>query len=577
MRAARSSGYRSTARGRSRRWRRGVLALATAVGMVAMLAGIALAANPATATLSNGAQLTVSIDSPATGTEFVGSAVDVPVAGKASIGVGAQDATIVYVMDFSGSTGGTPSGSTCGTILDCEKAFFVGLNAAAVADGSTDEVAVVKFSDSASTALGLTDPTSPAVNAAITSGSPGGGTNCSAGLTDALSLVNATTNGHTFVVFASDGVCNTGANVTGPAGALGAAGAVVQSIAIGAGSSCTTDGGAGTLNQIAQNGGVCTAVPNPNNLPDIIQNLIGSTLQSLALSVDGNSSAIPNSEIDPDLPQPGAATVTYSTTAQDLAPGAHTICVTAAGSDVLGDSKTAEACVTVQVVQLSAAPATETNELGSDNQHTVTATIAGDPSVVAGRTVSFVVGGQNAGATGTCSPNANCTTNAAGQVSFTYTVPKADSSLGTDEIEVSAQLGTPPAKVSVTVEKIWRDTTPPVLACTPSVNPNGKNVPGGSNEDGFYLLTATDTVTAQSDIVISVNGLGRPDGSPFRSGDTMKYTQASDGSTPVSKKIGGPDSAVAAHIVSPGDATVTATDTSGNTSTVTCLVPKPPK
>ena len=108
MRAARSSGYRSTARGRSRRWRRGVLALATAVGMVAMLAGIALAANPATATLSNGAQLTVSIDSPATGTEFVGSSVDVPVAGKASIGVGAQDATIVYVMDFSGSTGGTP-------------------------------------------------------------------------------------------------------------------------------------------------------------------------------------------------------------------------------------------------------------------------------------------------------------------------------------------------------------------------------------------------------------------------------------------------------------------------------------
>ena len=103
-----------------------MLALATAVGMVAMLAGIALAANPATATLSNGAQLTVSIDSPATGTEFVGSSVDVPVAGKASIGVGAQDATIVYVMDFSGSTGGTPSGSTCGTILDCEKAFFVG-------------------------------------------------------------------------------------------------------------------------------------------------------------------------------------------------------------------------------------------------------------------------------------------------------------------------------------------------------------------------------------------------------------------------------------------------------------------
>ena len=31
----------------------------------------------------------------------------------------------------------------------------------------------------------------------------------------------------------------------------------------------------------------------------------------------------------------------------------------------------------------------------------------------------------------------------------------------------------------------------------------------------------------------------------------MKYTQASDGSTPVSKKIGGPDSAVAAPSSAP--------------------------
>ena len=295
-------------------------------------------------------------------------------------------------------------------------------------------------------------------------------------------------------------------------------------------------------------------MPDPNNLPDIIESLIGSTLQSLTISVDGNPSPISNTEITPDLPQPGAANVSYATTVQDLAPGVHTICVTAAGSDVLGDSKTAQACVTVQVVNLTATPATETNELGSDNQHTVTATIAGDPSVVAGRAVTFVVGGTNAGATGTCSPNANCTTNASGQVSFTYSVPKADASLGTDTIAVSAQLGTPPATVTVTVQKIWRDTTPPVLACTPSVNPNGKNVPGGSNEDGFYLLTATDAVTAQANIVIRVNGVGRPDGSPFRSGDTIKYTQAADGSTPVSKKIGGPDSAVAAHVISGGDA-----------------------
>ena len=329
-------------------------------------------------------------------------------------------------------------------------------------------------------------------------------------------------------------------------------------------------------NQIAQNGGACHEVPDPNNLPNLIQSLIGSTLESLTLTVDGNASAIPNTEISLPLPRPGATNVTYATTAQDLAPGAHEICVTAAGSDVLGDSKTAQGCVTVQVVNLTATPATETNELGSDNQHTVTATIAGDPSVVAGRLVSFVVGGKNAGATGTCSP-VDCKTNAAGQVSFTYTVPKADSSLGTDSIAVSALLGTPAATVTVTVAKIWRDTTPPVLKCTPSVNPDGKNIPGGSNEDGFYLLTATDTVTAQSNIVIRVNGIGRPNGSPFRSGDTIKYTQTADGKAPVSKTIGGPNSAVAAHVTSGGDARVTATDTSGNTATVTCLVPKPPK
>ena len=153
--------------------------------------------------------------------------------------------------------------------------------------------------------------------------------------------------------------------------------------------------------------------------------------------------------------------------------------------------------------------------------------------------MSFVVGGKNAGATGTCNP-VDCKTNAAGQVSFTYSVPKADSSLGTDSIAVSAQLGTPPATVTVTVAKIWRDTTPPVLTCTPSVNPDGKNVPGGSNEDGFYLLTATDTVTAQSNIVIRVNGIGRPNGSPFRSGDTIKYTQTADGKARSARRSAAP-------------------------------------
>ena len=101
--------------------------------------------------------------------------------------------------------------------------------------------------------------------------------------------------------------------------------------------------------------------------------------------------------------------------------------------------------------------------------------------------MSFVVGGKNAGATGTCSP-VDCKTNAAGQVSFTYTVPKADSSLGTDSIAVSALLGTPAATVTVTVAKIWRDITPPVLKCTPSVNPDGKTSPAAPTRTASTCL-----------------------------------------------------------------------------------------
>ena len=351
----------------------------------------------------------------------------------------------------------------------------------------------------------------------------------------------------------------------------------MHSVAIGSGSNCTTNGGTGTLGQIPQNGGSCTAVSDPGNLPDIIQNLIGSSLDSLSISVDGGAATpVPAADISAALPKPGAATVNYSTTVSGLTPGAHKICVTAGGSDALGHSATVTECTTVQVVQLSATPATATNELGSDNTHTVTATIAGDPSVVAGRLVSFTVGGQNAGATGTCNPS-DCKTDATGKVTFTYSVPKADSSLGTDTITVSSLLGTPAAASTVTVNKKWVDTTPPALTCPPSVNPSGKQIPPASNEDGFFLLSATDTVTATANIVIAVNGLTRPDGTPFRSGDTIKYTQAADGTVPVSKKMGGGNSAVVAHVTSGGDMVLTATDTSGNTTTITCLVPKPPK
>ena len=170
----------SRVRQHSRPWLRGALVLALAIGTAAASAGIALAVT-GSATLSNGALLTVR-STRRRRARSTSAARSMCLSRDRQIGLGEADATIIYVMDFSGSTGATPSGSTCGTILACEKSFFVGLNAAAVADGSTDEVGVVKFSDSSSIALGLTDPANAAVNTAINSGSPGGGTNCGAGL-----------------------------------------------------------------------------------------------------------------------------------------------------------------------------------------------------------------------------------------------------------------------------------------------------------------------------------------------------------------------------------------------------------
>ncbi len=109
-------------------------------------------------------------------------------------------------------------------------------------------------------------------------------------------------------------------------------------------------------------------------------------------------------------------------------------------------------------------------------------------------------------------------------------------------------------------------------------NPSGKNVPKagkkspGQNEDGFYQLLATDDDDPAPQIFVSdANGSG-PFG-PFSSGDTVKITEA-PGSKAVSKPMGG---AVVAHIRLTADAVVTATDAAGNSTSVSCLLPPPPK
>ncbi|HEV8625511.1 MAG TPA: hypothetical protein VG034_13715, partial [Acidimicrobiia bacterium] len=403
--------------------------------------------------------------------------------------------------------------------------------------------------------------------------------NCTGGLQSALTIVNASSNGTNVVVFVSDGLCDdTGGDEAAFDAAvanLAAAGAVVHTVAAGAGSSCDDHepGFNRTLRDISNGtGGTCFHDDDAGALEAIIPLLIGSTLQSLEIEVDGGGQQpIPNSDISLPLPQPGAVSVNYTTPANGLGPGDHTICVTANGSDVTGGVADVTQCETIHLLQLSAAPAEVTNQLGAgDNQHTVTATIAGPASHIGGRTVSFSVAGQNAGATGTCSPTPDCKTDASGHTSFTYSVPIAPSSLGTDQVHVSTQIAGHTSSVSVI--KHWVDTTPPTAACPEGVNPAGHQPPA-SNEDGFFLLTAADLVDPNPSIFVVDLGTGTVFG-PFPNGTNVKYTQA-PGATP---SISPGPGAVDWKIKGKGDMGVYTVDGSGNQSaTVSCLVPPPPK
>jgi len=237
----------------ARRWRLGAV----------IVLGVLLTALPAWAgsnstTLPNGAQLTVSIDSPADGTQFLadGAPVPVPVSGTASIGLGTPQATIVYVFDASGST--VNSGGACGTILACEKTFFTGLNTAATSSGSVNHIGLVVFGADAVQAdmtpaggddnLGAPSDGNTAISSIVlTNGGfnyqvgqytakngDADGTNYTAALQQAVAVLNASSDPKKFLVFASDGLSNLGgAGFSAAVTALTGTGAVANSIAIG--------------------------------------------------------------------------------------------------------------------------------------------------------------------------------------------------------------------------------------------------------------------------------------------------------------------------------------------------------
>jgi hypothetical protein len=134
------------------------------------------------------------------------------------------------------------------------------------------------------------------------------------------------------------------------------------------------------------------------------------------------------------------------------------------------------------------------------------------------------------------------------------------------------------------------DAMPPIVRCVETVNPHGKNVPGGKalgkgqgvNPDGFYQLFARDNCGEVRLLVSCVGCRGvYPDILPFvlESGVKVKFTEA-PGATPSIKKMGsdkGQAGEVKWHITLPSEPVVVAVDAAGNVSRFLCFVPPPPK
>ncbi len=582
------------------------VAFLAAMLMLALAAGLALAANPASGTTTTDQELSVQITLDATNDPvWLGTTVHADAV--ANLGEG-DTANVVYTVDVSGSmenpafnpfqpaVGDCDGDGLVGTALDAACVGLIALNDS-LGSAVNLNVGLVAFGAGGKTADMSPDPgsqtfaTPPDVDVDGAGGgdveqvirsletdfaagtgnaginlftpdvTPGFGfqTNYDAGLTNSNAAIASAPADVNTVFFLSDG--DPTAFTTGAGSPLQDAidaGTIVNTYGIGPVAATACDPGR-PLRVIADStGGTCTPVADPSTLDTVLPAAL-TNIATLELFVNGVSVASTSGS------EPLQMSLLGVDITSALVVGINTIEATATAED--GTVVTAD--TTLGVIDLGLTPLEETNELGSDNSHTVTATISGDPSQVAGILIDFAVTGQNAGTTGTCVP-ADCMTDAAGQVTFTYSVPVAPSSLGDDTITASATVGGVTQSREVT--KHWVDTTAPVATCGEGWNPAG-HVPRAQNEDGFFLLTATDAVDPDLELFLVDTGSGTVFG-PFTSGTNVKYIQA-PGATP-SQKVG--PGLVDWILKGTGDAQLVAVDGSGNVSAaVDCLVPPPPK
>ena len=203
---------------------------------------------------------------------------------------------------------------------------------------------------------------------------PGAGTNYEAAVLRSVEAMSATTLPSRLVVLVSDGVANQGVrSLPSPASpstgqfpnapsfrnwvSSVAAGTRFITIAVGGSVGCGSSTSAaptfGTLQAIADaTGGLCRAIANPADLPELLPNVIETVLEGVSATVDGAGLGVTSVG---DLPAQPGTTIPFSATVSGLTPGSHEVCGLATGRDS-GGTATARECRSVDVAAVTLPP-----------------------------------------------------------------------------------------------------------------------------------------------------------------------------------------------------------------------------
>lgn len=516
-----------------------------------------------------------------------GGSVPVTVTLDAQTGIAGAPVDIELVLDRSGSMQ-----NAIGDLKAAAKSFVDIIDEATdgslngvVANGS--RIGVVSFSDDASVDTGLTSDAN-AVKAAIDALAAGGNTNHSDAIsTGQAQLAGSLPGNAKKMIIMTDGVTTVGGDASDDALAARNAGTEIFGIGLGNVDAAeirdwTTDPDAthyyqaptpAQLHEVFEAIGAAIVVPAATGVT--VVDTVAPQFSVGGAAVSKGSVAQNGNQLTWTIPELATETVTLTFTATHLPAaggGALAVNPSVAYTDAEGHVVTfGNPTVNVRgcAAFIDVEPEHAVNELGTPGQtHTVTATVTddfGDP--VANTPVDFtILSGPNAGGAGSGG------TSAAGTVDFTYPATQGPAGLGQDSIR-GCFTHAAGHRVCDDVLKDWVDTTPPVVTCAPTNNPSGGNVPPAGNEDGFFVLTATDAVDPNPQVFVSDSASPAVFGG-FPSGTKIKLVQA-PGATP-NQKPGVGD--IDWRITLKGDALVYGVDASGNRSApVSCLVPPPPK